>query len=174
MKTRNEKILVGLLLLIVFVAGNVYGLRWLAQRQHELDLSRAELRADKAEAEVDLQKQSLWTERRQWIDQHEPVMGDEGDTKAQVLQSVLKGARDNKMEVLQQSLDEVEQGTGGTRVSVQLKVKGSTQSLCSWLAALQKPENFYAVPQLSLKVDSDEKSMICTLQLARYFKSASQ
>ncbi len=134
MKTRNEKILVALLVLIVFVAGNFYGFRWLSQRQQELDLNRAELRADQAEAEV---------------------------------------ARDNKMEVLEQSLDDVQAGPGGTKVSVELKVKGPTQGLCEWLANLQKPENFYAVSQLSLKVDPDQKSMICTLQLARYFKNGS-
>jgi uncharacterized protein YpmB len=173
MRTRNEKILLALVGIIVFVGANISGYRWLAQKQHDLEMSRAEIKADQAEDEVDLQKISQWDERRKWIAKYQPVMGEEGDTKAQVLQTMLKGARDHKLEVMEQSLNDAQHGPGGTRVSVEVKVKGAMQDLCEWLTTLEKPEDFYAVSQLSLKVDQDQKSMICTLQLARYFKGGS-
>jgi hypothetical protein len=47
------------------------------------------------------------------------------------------------------------------------------EGLCRWLAALQKPESFYAVTQFSLQADEDQKSMVCTLQVARYFQESS-
>lgn len=172
-RTKSENLLLALLGLILFGGGNFYGYQWLTQKQASMTLSYAQLRADKAEAEVDLQKQDMWAQRKAWLEEHEPVMGDEGDAKAQVLQAVLKGARDNKLEIIEQSLNDVQHDSGGTRVNVSVKVKGSMQGLCKWLSDLQKPESFYAVSQLSLKADQDQKSMVGTLQLARYFKAGS-
>jgi hypothetical protein len=171
MKTRNEKLLLALLLAIVFGAANFYGYEWLSQQQHILDMHYAELRADKPEAEVDLQKQGLWAKRKSWIEKNQPDLTDEGDTKAQVLESALKGAREQELEILEQNLGDVQHGPGGTCVNVELKVKGSTEALCRWLTGLQKPASFYAVSQISLKADQDEKSMVCSVQLARYFKA---
>lgn len=171
MKTRNEKILLVVLLAIVFGAANFYGYQWVSQQQHALDMHAAELRADKAEAEVDLQKQEFWAKRKSWIEKNQPAMADEGDTKAQLLESALKGARDQELEILEQNLGDVQHGPGGACVNVELKVKGSTEALCRWLTGLQKPASFYAVSQISLKADQDEKSMICSVQLARYFKA---
>ena len=49
-------------------------------------------------------------------------MTDEGDAKAQVLEYVLKGARDNKLEIIDQSLNDVQHGAAGTRVNVSVGV----------------------------------------------------
>jgi hypothetical protein len=171
MKTRNEKILFAVLLAVAFGTANFYGYEWIAQQQHVLDLHEAELRADQAEAEVDLQKQELWSQRKSWIEKNQPVMADEGDTKAQVLGSALKSARDQDLEILEQNLGDVSRGPGGACVNVELRVRGSTAALCRWLAGLEKPASFYAVSKISLKADQDEKSMVCSVQLARYFKA---
>ncbi len=173
MKTRNEKVLLLVLLAIVFAAANFYGYDWLSRQQHALSMRAAELRADQAEAEVDLQKQALWFKRATWIEQNQPPLGNEGDTKAQVLESALKGARAEHLEILEQDLGDVEHGAGGARVTVELKVKGPMDALCRWLTELQKPAGFYAVAKLSLQADQDQKSMVCAVELARYFKGNS-
>jgi phosphoenolpyruvate-protein kinase (PTS system EI component) len=171
MKTRNERILFALVLLIVLGAGNFYGYEWLAGKQRSLDLQYAELRADKAEAEVELQNPAMWTARKSWIEQHEPAAIDEGTAKAQVLEAALKAARDQHLEILEQTLNDVQHGPAGARVSIALKVKGPMEGLCHWLAAWQKPESLQAVSQLSLKADEDQTSMVGTVQLDRYFKA---
>jgi len=148
-RTKNEKVLLAILAAIVFVSGNVFSYRWLAQKQSSLQLAYAQLRADQAEAKIDLQESDLWAQRKAWVSDHEPPLGDEGDAKAQVLEYVLKGAR----------------------VNVSVKVKGPMQGLCKWLTDLQKPDQFYAISSFSLKADQDLKSMVCTLQIARYFKN---
>jgi len=170
-RTKNEKVLLAILAAIVFVSGNVFSYRWLAQKQSSLQLAYAQLRADQAEAKIDLQESDLWAQRKAWVSDHEPPLGDEGDAKAQVLEYVLKGARDNKLEIMEQSLNDVQHGAGGTRVNVSVKVKGPMQGLCKWLTDLQKPDQFYAISSFSLKADQDLKSMVCTLQIARYFKN---
>ena len=170
MRTNNEKVLLLILAAMLFVAGNYFGYRWLSQKQSSLQLADAQLRADQAEAQVDLQQSDLWAQRKTWISDHEPTLGDEGDAKAQVLNYVVKGAHDNKLDIMEQSLNDVQHGAAGTRINVSVKVKGSMQDLCKWLTNLQKPDQFYAISLFSLKADQDQKSMVCTLQIARYFK----
>ncbi len=169
--TKGEKTWLLILVAFVFVSGNFYGYRILAQKQSALKLAEAGLRADQAEAKVDLLDADLWAQRTAWIHDHEPAMGDEGETHAAVLAFVKKGADDNKLVVMEQSLNDIQHGEAGTRMNVSIKVKGSMQGLCKWLADLQKPDQFYAVSSFSLKADQDQKSMICTLQIARYFKA---
>jgi hypothetical protein len=169
-RTRNEKVLLAILIGIVFLGGNFYGYQWLSHRLAALDLTYAQMRADRADAEVDLQKSEMWAQRKSWINDHEPALGNEGDAKAQVLEAVLKGARDHHLEIMEQSLNDVQHGSAGSRVNVAVKVRGSMEGLCQWLTELQKPANFYAVSLFSLKADQDQKSMVCTLQMARYFK----
>jgi hypothetical protein len=170
MRTRNEKLLLLVLVAIVFFGGNYYGYRWLAQKQSSLQLSFLQLRADQAEANVDLKESDLWAQRKAWIRDHEPDLGDEGETHAAVLAYVKKGADDNKLEVMEQNLNDVQHGVAGTRMGVSIKVKGSMESLVKWLTSLQKPDQFYAITSFSLKADQDQKSMVCSLQIARYFK----
>lgn len=173
-KTRSEKILLTVLGVVAFLVLNVYGYRWVAAKQHTLTMQERDLKADQAEAEMQLQQSNTWAQRMVWIHDHEPAMTDEGETKAQVLADVLKGARDNKLEVQEQNLDESEHGAAGTRVNVSVKVKGSMQDLVKWLAALEKPESFFAVTKFSLKADQDQKSMVCSLKVARYFKESTK
>lgn len=169
--TKNEKKLLMVLAAILFVGGNFFGYTWLAKQQSSLELTEAQLKADQAEAKVDLLESDKYAQRTAWISAHEPPLGDEGDAKAQVLEYALKGARDNKLEIMDQSLNDVQRGAGGARVNVTVKVKGSMQDLCKWLTNLQTPEQFYAVSSFSLKADQDQKSMVCILHIARYFKS---
>jgi len=170
-QTKNEKILLSILIVMIFVIGNYFGYRWLAQKQSGLQLAYLELQGDRLDAEHDLQQSSLWAQRQAWIHDHEPALGDQGETQGAVLEFVKKGAADNKLHIDdEQIVPEVEHGAGGTRVNVSINVKGSMQSLVKWLADLQKPDQFYAVTSFSLKADQDAKSYICTLHIARYFK----
>ena len=170
MRTRNEKILLLILAAIAFVGGNYFGYQWLAKKETSLRLVEANLKADEAEGKVALLQANTWAQRKEWITAHQPKMGDEGETKSDVLNYVLKGARDNKLEVMEQNLNDVQRGASGTRVNVTVKVKGSMQDLAKWLTSLEKPADFYAVSKLSLKADQDQKSMVCSLEIARYFK----
>ncbi len=172
-RTKNEKALLALIALIVLGAGNFFGYQWLSRQQSQLTLAYAQLHADKAEAEADLAKQDMWAERKAWLEKNEPAIGDEGTARAQMQQYVSKGARDNKLEILEQSFDEAQHASPEMQISYTVTIKGPMNGLCHWLADLQKPESFYAVCQFSLKADQDQKSMICKLKLARFFTGGS-
>ena len=174
MRTKNEKILLLALAAVAFFVLNFFGYNWLVKQQTTLNLAEKQLKADQAEAKVNLLQSDTWAKRKLWIQDHEPSMGDEGETKGQVLEHVTKGAKDNKLEIQEQNLNDVQHGAAGTRINVSVKVKGSMQDIVKWLTALEKPEEFYAVSSLSLKADQDQKSMVCSLKIARYFKQGSQ
>jgi len=170
MRTSNEKRLLLVLFAIVFLGGNYYCYQWLAKKQSSLQMTYASMKADQADAMVDLQESDQWAQRQAWIHDHEPAITDEGQDHAALLEYVKKGADTNKLEVQDQSLKDIQRGPAGTRMDVSIRVKGSTQDLVKWLVDFEKPDLFYAVTGFSLKADQDQKSMVCTLQISRYFK----
>jgi hypothetical protein len=172
--TSSEKFLLGVLGLVVLGGVVFFGGKALLQKQAALDLEGASLRADNAEAQVDLQQEPLSAQRQKWIRDHEPLLGEEGDTRVTVLNFVVKGARDHHLEIQEQNMGVVQHGPAGAKVGSEVRVKGSMEALCRWLAELQKPESFYAIDLCSLKADQDMKSMVCTLHVSRYFREANQ
>lgn len=172
-RTSSEKLLLGVLLAILFGTGNWYGYKWYAGKMSDLRLNAEDMQADQDTAQLALKEIPYWTKQMAWLKEKQPPLGDEGDAKAAVLDYVEKGATAHKLEIVEQSLNDVQKTAGGTRVSVAIKVKGSMQDLVDWLAPLQKPDDFYAITLFSLKADTDQKSFDCTLQVARYFKGGS-
>jgi hypothetical protein len=168
--TSSEKVLLGILGLVAFGGALYFGGSVLQDEQRNLDHQRLALRADQMEAMVDLQQQPLWAARQQWIQHHEPKLGEESDAGAQVLNFVVKGARDHHLEIEEQNLGAVQHGPGGAKVNTEVKIKGSMEALSRWLAELQQPENFYAVDFFSLKADPDQKSVVCEVHISRYFR----
>jgi hypothetical protein len=171
-RTRNEKLLLACLVAILFATGNWYGYKWYADKRDTLKSTASQLQAEQDAANVALQETPTWTKNKAWLIEKQPPLGALGDAKAAVLEAVQKGARANKLEIVEQSLGEVEPVPGGTRVNVAIKVKGSMEDLVKWLAPLEQPDNFYAVTLFTLKADTDQKSFDCTLQIARYFKGS--
>jgi hypothetical protein len=157
-------------LAILFLGANWEGYKWYASKMDELRVKADNLQSDKDAAETALQEMPVWTARKAWIDKTQPPLGSEGDAKAAVLDFVEKGATAHKLEIVEQSLNDMQRTAGGVRVNVSIKVKGSMHDLVDWLAPLEKPDDFYAVTLFSLKADADQKSFDCTLQIARYFK----
>jgi hypothetical protein len=169
-RTNSEKRLLAVLIAVVFLIGNYYGYKWISGKQSALTLEARSLKADQAEANVALQESDQWAQRKAWVNNTQPALTDEGTAKADTLDNVLKGARAAKLEVVEQNLNDVQRGASSTRVNVSVKVKGSMQDIVKWITALEKPDDFYAVSVFSLKADQDQKSMVCTVQIARYFK----
>jgi len=173
MPRSNEKLYLAIALVLAFGIANFYGYKWYAGQMTELNHKVNNLQADQDAAETALKEIPQWTARRAWLKEKQPPMTSDGDAKASVLDFVEKGATAHKLEIVEQSLNDIQKTSGGVRVNVSIKVKGSMQNLVEWLAPLQKPDDFYAVTLFSLKADADQKSFDCTLQVARFFKPGS-
>jgi hypothetical protein len=169
-RTTNERLLLGVFLAILFGAANWYAYKWYAGQLSGMNRNATDMQLEQDTSAAALKELPMWNERKDWLFHMQPPLGNEGDAKAAVLEYVQKGVRDHKLEIVEQSLNDVQQTAGGTRVTVSIKVKGSMRDLVEWLAPLQKPDDFYAVTLFSLKADPDQKSFDCTLQIARYYK----
>lgn len=174
MKTKSEMALLVILVVIALLIGNYFGYTWYAKQISALTLTEKRLKGDIADAEFDLRNKADLEKKKAWIEAHEPPLGERDITSAQVLDDVKKGTTEQHLEIMEQNLKGTENRPGGTRVNVHLKLKGSMQGICKWLADLQKPEDFYAVTELTMLADQDQKSIICTMELARYFKEGSK
>jgi hypothetical protein len=172
-RTSNEKLLLGVLVAILFVAANWFAWDWYAAQMAELHTKAGNLKDAQESAETALQEIPTWQKNMAWVKAKQPSLGDEGDAKAAVLEFVEKGATAHKLQIIDQNINDVQKTAAGTRVNVSIKIKGSMQDLVEWLAPLQKPDDFYAITLFSLKADADQKSYDCTLQIARYFKGGS-
>jgi hypothetical protein len=168
--TRSEQFLLGILGLVLVGGALYFGGSALLDRQQALDHQRRLLHADQLESMADLQMKPLWDSRRAWLRDHQPALTNEGDTSAQVLDFLVKGARDHHLEVETENPGEVRHGPGGARIAAEIKIKGGMEALCRWLADLQQPQNFYAVDFFSLKADPDQKSVICEVHISRFFQ----
>ncbi len=168
--TPNEKFLLFALGLIAFAGLNFFGYRALSSRQAAQKTEYAGLKADQTEARISLKNLTLWQKREAWIVQHEPKAADEGDAKAGALQTVAGGARQAGLQVVEQSVGDTAPSPEGFRIEMALTVKGPMEALSRWLAGLQDPASFYAVPYFSLKADEEKKMMVCTLHLQRSFR----
>ncbi|MEI9999929.1 MAG: hypothetical protein WDO13_12630 [Verrucomicrobiota bacterium] len=113
-KSSKEKLLLFVLLGVVFFMVNFYGYQWLSARQTTLHKTLLRLRDDKEDALDALKESDQWAQRRTWISQRQPALGDEGDAKANTLESIKKGADANKLDVLEQSLND-SQSTSAAR-----------------------------------------------------------
>jgi hypothetical protein len=162
--------LLGVLVAVLFVIGNWFAWDWYNDKLTALNHSAANLEDEQASAQDALKELPDWKSKLDWIKSTQPPLGSEGDAKAAVLDFVEKGATAHKLQIIEQSLNDVEQTAGGTRVSASVKVKGSMKDLAEWLAPLNKPDDFYAVTHFELQADQDQKSFDCTLQISRYFK----
>ncbi len=127
-RTSNEKLLLGLLLVLLFAGANWYGYKWYAGKMADLRTKADDLQSEQDGAETALKEKPLWTTRQAWIKAKQPPLGSEGDAKATVLDFVEKGATAHKLEIVEQSLNDIQKTAGGTRVSASIKVKGSMQT----------------------------------------------
>ena len=167
--TFRERRLVGFLGLAVFLAANLFGLRWLKQRRGDLARELVQLRIKHRESRAWLDQRELWQPRQQWLDQHQPRLSGPDQETGVFLGQLQQGARDHGVVIAEQRLADPLKGPAGQGISVELEVHGPLEAMTRWLASLQGPESFQAITRLTLKSDAEPPKVICTLTLVRWY-----
>jgi hypothetical protein len=168
--TSNEQFLLGVLALVAISIATIAGFSWITKQQTDANLRLASLKADKAEAEVALASQSSWEAKRNWLDTQLKPMGDPGVAQANLLQTLKDSATRNALVIQRQTLAEVQHGQAGVSVAVTMDAKGSLESVIRWINTFQSPTNLYAIESCIISMDADDKTVICTLQVRKFFK----
>ncbi len=167
--TPKEKRLLILFLALVFIVGNLIGLPWLSDQQKKLGRQLIDLRSQQEVATSWLGEKDLWTERKAWLDAHQPKLTSSGDASSDFLKLLQDTARQNKIKIVDQKLLEPEKHPGYEAISVRMTVNGNMEAIARWLSAIQQPDKFHAVLKFNLKREGEGDNMRCDLDLARWY-----
>jgi hypothetical protein len=170
---RRERLLALSVAGVVFALLNLFIWTWLfgAVGQARADLAaRVGMRK---EQEVFLKERDLWTQRQQWLQQHQPVFNGAGEAST-LLEQQLKpiAAKHNVL------LENPQIGSGETTPSHQtvwasIETKSDWKSLVHFLYDVQQPEAFIVFENVTLSVDSaDPTKMHGKFKIARWFAPA--
>jgi hypothetical protein len=166
---KNERRLVAVLGLVVFVMGNLWGQQFLKQKQSAFKSQLADLKVEDQESKQWLADQTLWIGRKQWLDEHQPKATTQGEINSALLEFLQSSARKQNITITEQSLTETPPQSFSQQATVNLKIGGSLESILKWLAEVQQPDKFQAVPSFKLLCDTEPPKMKCEMQVARFY-----
>jgi len=170
--TKRERRLLFIFLGAIFILFNLFGVTYLLRREGELKTKLVNLGNERREADSWLKEKDLWEQRKTWMDSKQPKLQSTGEANAALLETIQTSARKQKITIVEQGFGEPNVQPFYQEISVKLKINGSLESITRWLAELQQPANFQAIPSLSLKSDSDPSKIVCELTVARWYAAA--
>jgi len=170
---KRERLLSLLVGGVVFALVNLFLWSWLLGA---IGRSRTELgsaRLTRKEQEVFMKERDLWTQREQWLQQHQPAFNGAGEASTLLEQQLKPVAA--KYNIL---LENPQIGSGETTPSHQtvwasVDTKSDWQSLVHFLYDVQQPEAFIVFESANLAVDAqDPTKMKGKFKIARWFAPA--
>jgi hypothetical protein len=167
--TKTEKRLSGLLIVAAFVMANFYGLGYLFDSLGTLTQEVSDLRNRAHSDDIWLKEKDLWLGRKRWIDGAQPRMRGNQVPQSALLESLTKSARDDQLDIQEQSFAEAISTPSYQSVAVRLKLGGALQNVIKWLVQIQQPELFQAITGFSLKSANEPPTVTLELEVARWY-----
>ncbi len=129
----------------------------------------AEIQSQRQLTAIWLEEKDLWTERGQWIADHQPTLTNRDQASSDMLQKIVEKARTYNIIINDQRILEPTSTPHYQQIAIELKIKGTLEQITRWIADFQQPENFYAITSCNIKSDTEPPKIICTLQIARWY-----
>jgi hypothetical protein len=167
--TKNERRLLVLFGLALFVMANFYGISYLLDTENGLNQQLGEMEATAKTNQMWLREKQFWLTRKQWIDRQQPRVNGGQVPQSELLQAVTASAQANQLVIQEQSFAESRNTANYQSVAVKLKLSGNLENVVKWLAELQQPEKFQAVTNLSLKSEAEPPKVNLELEVARWY-----
>jgi hypothetical protein len=158
---------------VVFALINLFLWNWVlgAIGRSRTELTQAKLM--RKEQEIFMKERDLWTQREQWLQQHQPAFNGAGEASTLLEQQLKPVAA--KYNIL---LENPQIGSGETTPSHQtvwasVDTKSDWQSLVHFLYDVQQPEAFIVFESANIAVDAqDQTKMKGKFKIARWFAPA--
>ncbi len=167
----SEKILLAACVTLVGGLGLVFFIR---DNRNRTDSARKRIEALKPEAaaaDASLADAPFWEERRAWLEEHMPALGDSGEAHSRFLEELRTTARDRGLVLGPPVLLKPEATPHFHDLAVTLQITGPDQAVYRWLADLQSPERFQVVKYLLLTPQPGPvPRMAGTVTVSRLFK----
>jgi hypothetical protein len=170
---RRERILSLSVAGVVFAMVNLFLWSWILGAVGRARADFVQRKSLRKEQEIFMQERDLWTQRDQWLQQHQPVFNGAGEASTLLEQQLRPVAA--KHNIL---LENPQIGSGETTPSHQtvwasVETKSDWQSLIHFLYDVQQPEAFIVFESATLSVDSgDPTKMRGKFKIARWFAPA--
>lgn len=172
--TKRERKLAILFGASVFFVANLVLVTALWRKQGALHESVMALRDEQLEAQSLLADKELWRQRAEALDKQPVLTNSPGQANAELLEAVTASARRHSITIVDQGFAEPDAAHKADflEIAVKLTVNGSMEAITRWLWEIQQPGKFQAVPNFSMKLDTDPSKIICKLTVARYYAPA--
>jgi len=150
------------------LAANLLLCHWLITTAETSRLSKVRAANQVLEAQGWLSEHEDWNQKGNWIRTSLPKYDTRGDASSHLLNRVQEVAKESEIKLTDQRF--IEESLTGSRPSVTLRViaTGKLESIVKWLVTLQSPDQFIAVPALTLKPSED--SMKCEITFIHFYE----
>jgi type II secretory pathway component PulM len=169
---KSEKRLLLILGVAIFLIVNYWGVSYLMDAQATADQDLTDLRAKAAADDRWLREKTSWMTRKRWVDAQQPRVVNKESPQADLLQALVKSAKDSQLKIDEQSFAESDSTTDYRSVAVKLKVSGPLKNAIQWLVQVQQPQEFHAVTDFSLKSQEHPPDVSLELNVARWYAPA--
>ena len=170
---RRERMLSMIVAGVVFALINLFLWNWVLDAVGHARQELVQRKSIRKEQEIFVKERDLWTQREQWLQQHQPAFNGAGEAST-LLEQQLKPVA-TKYNIL---LENPQIGSGETTPSHQtvwasVDTKSDWQSLVHFLYDVQGPEAFVVFENVTMSVDSgDPTKMRGKFKVARWFAPA--
>ena len=172
----REKLLLGACFGVIFIVANAFAFRSVYSTLNGGKEKVRTLESELADQEMWLEDAPRMEAREKWLDENMPVMGEStlGKLQGELLQSLQDEVFERKLQIEQQSLQDIVREAFYTEVAVRLEIRGAESEVIDWLTELQAPEKFIVIKALEVELDrrarEEEPQAECEITIARWYR----
>ena len=170
---RRERVLAGLVALVVFLLVNLFLWSWLFRTIGDARHEVAKRKQTHNEQMVLLRESDLWTKREQWLREHQVVFHGASDASA-LLDQLKEIAGKHKVLIENPAIGNPAAGGAYQSVSASIETKSPWPPLVHFLYDVQTPDAFIVFESANIAIDSsDPTQMRGKFKIARWYAPAS-
>jgi hypothetical protein len=170
---RRERILAGLVAVVVFFLVNLFLWSWLFRAIGDSRAEVAKRNQKHTEQTTLLRESNLWTQRDKWLREHQPAFHGASDASA-LLDDLIKPIATKYNVLIETPAIGSATGTGNYQsVSVSIETKSQWPPLVHFLYDVQAPDAFVVFESANIAIDSsDPTQMRGKFKIARWYAPA--
>jgi hypothetical protein len=168
----RERTLAFLLIGVAFVLLNLLFLPKLTAANRENKTKNTDLKAQLTAAQSWMSKKDYWTTRKQWLLENEPGLGEARQDSLAQLEQLQKLAKKCGLTISDIQLLQLPETPFYSPVGAKVSLNGPWSGLVELMAELQTPTLFDVVPQFSIKSGDEPSSVLCEMEIQRWFQKS--
>ena len=170
---RRERILAGIVVLVVFFLANLFFWGWLSSAIGDSRREVAKRKEAHKEQTVLLRESDLWTKRDKWLREHQPVYHGASDASALLDDQLKPIASKYNVLIENPAIGNAVAAPAYQSVSVSIETKSQWPPLVHFLYDVQAPDAFLVFESANIAIDaSDQTQMRGKFKIARWYAPA--